>query len=234
MNHRRMKDPAFHGLQVDRLARPEHRQIRNLVNDLRTCGCGFVPHVAPTFGGNEAKILLLLSDPGPRAGQRGLGEGAGGSGYLSHENDDPSAERLGRLLGQAGLLGDDGRYSLAKAPEVIGWNAYPWMVDRTPSGKIRAPRVAERKAGHAPLLRLLSKLPELKVIIPMGRVAEDTCRRFRQTTSGMAIIDMIECQGIKLLTPTCHPSNQGILSVAHGERQILARLKTAARLIQPN
>jgi hypothetical protein len=40
--------------------------------------------------------LSISRDPGPKAG------GIKGSGFLSIENDDPSAERMGQFLREAG------------------------------------------------------------------------------------------------------------------------------------
>jgi len=43
-------------------------------------------------GGVDALALSISRDPGPKAG------GTKGSGFLSIENDDPSAERMGQFF----------------------------------------------------------------------------------------------------------------------------------------
>jgi len=62
-----------------------------------------------TFDDREA-ILFLLESPGPMASS------AHGSGFISVDNDDPSAERCWRLSTAAGLSRDS----------YANWNVVPW------------------------------------------------------------------------------------------------------------
>jgi hypothetical protein len=57
---------------------------------------GHPPYIPPMCGGVDALALSISRDPGPRAG------GIRGSGFLSVENDDPGAERMGQFPDGAG------------------------------------------------------------------------------------------------------------------------------------
>lgn len=120
-------------------------------------GAGPPPYIAPMYRGTGAHGLAVLRDPGPRAG------GAKGSGFLSVENDDPTAERQLGFKVEAGL----------DPSEVVPWNAYPWYINRAPSA-------VEMRQGTEPLKRVLGLLPELRVVLLLGATPSgpaDTSRR---------------------------------------------------------
>ncbi|MCA4997308.1 hypothetical protein HWD35_21525 [Tsukamurella tyrosinosolvens] len=76
------------------------RPINKLVDQLRIEQPDkFIPYVAPTYGGTNARLLALLQDPGPKTDPRN----ANGSGMLCIENDDESAARYKMFLAGAGI-----------------------------------------------------------------------------------------------------------------------------------
>jgi uracil-DNA glycosylase len=71
--------------------------LMNVVRDLRAQGL-IVPNVDPNDGGMNARVLVLLETPGPKAVA---------SGFVSRDNPDPTARNLGLVLDEAGLLRSD-------------------------------------------------------------------------------------------------------------------------------
>jgi uracil-DNA glycosylase len=165
-----------------------------------------VPYVAPIYGGVDARVLFIARDPGPKT------QGAlGGSGFLSLENDDASAERFATLLDEAGI----------PVGETLPWNAYPWYINRKPTA-------AQLEAGVEPLARLLSLLPKLGVVVLLGGSAQDgwsrLARRHRGLVAGFEVV------------PTYHTSNQALIGSPKERAERMAKLKEAfartAQLLQ--
>jgi hypothetical protein len=108
---RRMADAAFlSSQQAGAHSEPHMAPINAFVDKIRDKdGRGWVPYIAPHHGGTDAQILSILRDPGPAA------HSDKGSGFLSVENDDPTAERQARLFETHGI-----------SPRIVlPWNAYP-------------------------------------------------------------------------------------------------------------
>jgi hypothetical protein len=157
---------------------PHIAPLNRLVDDLiATSGRGWMPHIAPMYGGVHARVLAILRDPGPAT------QSQTGSGMLCVENDDPSAERYGALLAEAGL----------PVSELVPWNAYPWYINRKPT-------VEELDAGADALRRLIVVLPRLRVVLLHGGDAQSGWRRFTRRFPGAAR-DLI-------VVPTYHTSPQ--------------------------
>lgn len=110
-----MRDPAFRRSQEEGIRLPHVAPINLLVDELREEGRGWVPYVAPIYGGVKARMLSILRDPGPMTDSSGKG-----SGFLCLENDDSAAERFATLLHEAGLTPD----------AMVPWNAHPWYINR--------------------------------------------------------------------------------------------------------
>lgn len=157
MAHRRMACPAFRADQHARLHEKHIKPITDLVDELSRVGNGFIPHVAPLYGGINAKVLTILQDPGPKT------QSDAGSGMLCAENDDPTAELFSNCL-------DAARLDVART---IPWNAYPWYINKSPTA-------SQLDAGLIPLWRLLDLLCKVSVVMLMGRRAEDSWKRFRK------------------------------------------------------
>jgi hypothetical protein len=110
---------------------------------------GFVPRIAPHHGGADARVLSVLRDPGPKT------RVGAGSGFLSIENDDPTAERQAELFAEHGI----------RDRLVLPWNAFPWYINA-------APNAAQGRVGALALVELVALLPELEVVLLQGRDAE--------------------------------------------------------------
>lgn len=84
---RRMADPSFAADQRRRRYEGTVGEINRWIDELRDPdGRGWMPHIAPMHAGTDAKVLSILSDPGP-----GAREDAG-SGFLCIESNDRTAD----------------------------------------------------------------------------------------------------------------------------------------------
>jgi hypothetical protein len=202
-----MRDPAFRASQLDRLRDAHVAPINDLVDELRCSGRGWLPYVAPIYGGVRAEMLHIFRDPGPMTN-----DAARGSGFLCLENDDPAAELLADLLDEVGI-----------APaRTLTWNAYPWYINRKPLA-------AELDAGVEPLRRLLDLLPALKVVMLQGGEAKVLWRKFVRRHPAMSrTLTAIE---------TYHTGRQAFIGKAEVREQRMSRLRTAfaeaARILGP-
>ncbi|MCU1362772.1 MAG: hypothetical protein JWM55_600 [Acidimicrobiaceae bacterium] len=148
MPHRLMGNGDFLVAQQARLREPHVAPLTAFVEGLRTDD-RWLPFIAPMHGGVEGRMLSLLLDPG-----RGtLNEG--GSGMLSIENADQTAETQALLAEGAGVLASD----------FVPWNAYPWFIGRVP-------KKAEISEGTASLLALVDLLSKLEVVLLQGGEAQ--------------------------------------------------------------
>ena len=111
------------------------------------------PHFDPADGGINASILFLLEKPGPMTSTERPGRS--GSGFISRDNDDPTAEATFEFMRQAGLPRE----------ETVLWNVVPgWNGTRA----ISAP---ELKAGVADVENLLALMHGAKAIVLVGKKA---------------------------------------------------------------
>ena len=180
---RRMADAQFRREQErDRYA-PHVRPVNTYVDELRSAGRGWVPHVAPWHGGTRARILSVLRDPGPM-----VREGTG-SGFLCIENDDPTAENQARSFACVGIEPSD----------ITPWNAYPWYINR-------APATAELRLGLDPLARLLDLLDQVGVVLLQGKDAQRSWRLFERRFP-----TLVKDRHLTVL-PTYHPSPQALFT----------------------
>lgn len=162
-----MADPAFRRSQVEGLRLPHVAPINRLIDDLHEERGIWLPYVAPVYGGTRARMLMVAESPGPMTNPNGRRPG---SGFLSLENDDPTAELMAWLLDEAQIPVD----------VTTAWNAYPWYINRTPSG-------SDLNEGVEPLRRLLELLPELTVVLLRGSKAKTLWNeKFSRTFPQMA------------------------------------------------
>lgn len=113
-----------------------------------------VPYFDPTEAGIEARILLLLEAPGRRSALEA------GSGFVSPDNDDQTAQNMWQLLREAGI--DRGR-------DIVTWNVVPWYLGD--GRKIRATRASDLDEAREATRELLSLLPHIRVVVLLGRPA---------------------------------------------------------------
>lgn len=161
---RRMADPVFRAEQWEHRFDPHVAPINRLVDSLGTDGnSGSAVYVAPHQGGTEAPIISLMSNPGPKAGH------GGGSGFISCENDDPTAQRIAEIYAVAGIA----------QHYTVPWNAYPWYVHDTLKGGGLSAR--QRTAGLRPLHLFLDLLPDGVVLVAHGGDARRSLEAFQKT-----------------------------------------------------
>ena len=107
-----------------------------------------LPHFDPAEAGVEARALVLLEAPGPKTVPQW-----GGSGFISVDNNDPTAKNIWTTRNQVGLH-----------DHVLVWNIVPWVLGRA-SVK---PTPTELAQGAVEMRGLLKLLPDLRVIVLSG------------------------------------------------------------------
>lgn len=147
-------DPEYRERLLAARYEPHVAPINRYVDALREESGQWLPYVAPTYGGVDARLLSLFQDPGPktRAGD--------GTGMLSVENPDNSAARYLRLLTDADI----------DVRETLSWNSYPWYINRPPSDQ-------ELDTALPVLVRILEMLPRLEVVMLQGGTARQEWKR---------------------------------------------------------
>ncbi|MDF1595714.1 MAG: uracil-DNA glycosylase [Acidimicrobiia bacterium] len=127
-------------------------------------GTDRVPDFDPTEAGVEARVLLLLEAPGPRATRE-----RGGSGFVSPDNNDATAENMWWLLREAGV---------DRRSEVATWNVVPWYVGD--DHRIRGVRVGDLDEARPYVEELVTRLlPDLRVVLLLGRKASKGWARLK-------------------------------------------------------
>ena len=117
-----------------------------------------IPMPDPLDGGANARLLILLEAPGPKAAE---------TGFISTDNPDPTANNLRELLQEAGIARSD----------VFMWNSIPWFLV-SDEGTIRPPLHEERAKARPYLAFVLHQLPNLQTVLLMGRHAQTAWDEF--------------------------------------------------------
>ena len=126
-----------------------------------------IPWFDPEGGGGKARLLFLMQDPSRTAA---------GTGFISPDNDDPTAMNSTRACDAADL-----------SPDLrVHWNIYPWWVNAPGKGGVlpdpTRPAQTHAKAMvlAAPLLETLLRdlLPEIEVVVLLGKHAQHGWDRF--------------------------------------------------------
>ena len=138
-----------------RLDAPHVKPLNDYVRRLTTINQGVqYPFFDPDDGGVNARILFLFEKPGPMTDP--TRPGRSGSGLISRDNDDPTAENTFRFMEEIKL----------HRSETITWNIVPgWNGTRKITSK-------ELLAGINSLKELLSFLTALTHIVLVGRKAQ--------------------------------------------------------------
>jgi hypothetical protein len=189
---------------------PAVQPLNDWVEDLRgRLGDGeAVPWFDPASGGVEARSLFLLEAPG----QKSMGEEAAlrrtGSGIISIDNNDPTAQNCWMLRAEAGL----------PYRESVHWNVVPWYLGT--ADRIAAPGRTEIQRAAPFLHEVITMLPTLEVVIPMGRKAQAGWSAYQERYEP------------KVHTlPTWHPSPRVFASRPTARQEILQVLQQAAQLL---
>jgi hypothetical protein len=133
---------------------PHIQPLAAYVGELRRAGLGEIPDFDPMDGGIGASILFLFEKPGPMTSAEGSGIRSG-SGFISRDNDDPTAEATFRFMRDARIP----RESTLLWNVVPGWNG------------TRAITRAELGDGVTRVGDLIALLPQLRVVVLVGKKA---------------------------------------------------------------
>lgn len=162
-----------------------------------------VPDFDPADAGVNARVMLLLEAPGPMTN---AGNARPGSGFISVDNDDQTAENCWRTRDEVGLQ-----------EHTLHWNIVPWYLGPT----TKKPNATELAQGAMELRRLLPLLPDLRVVVLAGRHAQVGWDRH---VRGLGFADMA-------VIPTWHPSPLSLNQPGHRDefRRALSRAESLAR-----
>lgn len=153
------RDARFLAAKQSRLREEHVAPVQALVDQIRQeLGTESVPYVDPDSGGVGARVLFILESP--------AGPAALGSGMLSPDNDDETAANMWRLYQQSGLPRSAG----------LHWNAVPWYVGE--AGREKSVQAREVLEGALWLDRLLDLLPDLRLVVTMGKPAEQAFKAY--------------------------------------------------------
>lgn len=164
---RSLRDPCVRERRRAMLSTPHVAPLAAYAARLRLRPGTDVPDFDPLDGGVGARVLFLLEKPGPMTGPSRPGRV--GSGFVSRDNDNPTAEATHRFMLEAGLPRRD----------TVIWNMVPWW-----NGTIAiTPR--ERLDGAAELPNLMALLPRLHTAVLVGR----TAARARPLLGGLRLLE---------------------------------------------
>jgi len=171
-NVRTLRSADVVALRVVKLSDPHMAPLRDFVETRRKAQPDLeFPDFDPCDGGLAADILFLFEKPGPMTSKN-----RNGSGFISRNNDDPTAEATFRFMKIANLPRE----------RTIIWNVVPgWNGSR----KITA---SELSAGVDDLKELLLLLTNLRTIVLVGQKAQRA-------------ISLVEPLGLRIVT-SAHPS----------------------------
>jgi hypothetical protein len=147
---RSMRDPSVQQRRQALLRESHISPLASYVASLREQHRGEVPDFDPLDGGIEARVLFLFEKPGPMTAF------ATGSGFISRNNDDRSAEATWNFMRLAGI----------PRTATITWNLIPWW------NGVRKVTPGEVRDGLNCLADLTRLLPELRAVMLVGRNAE--------------------------------------------------------------
>jgi hypothetical protein len=170
---RSLRSPEAVALRKAMLREPHIAPLTAFVTKLRAAHPNYweFPDFDPLDGGSSADILFLFEKPGPKTSERG-----NGSGFISRNNDDPTAEATFRFMKQADLPRN----------RTIIWNVVPgWNGTR----KITPTELSE---GVAAIKGLLPIIPKLRTIVLVGKKAQRAK-------------PLVENEGVRILA-SAHPS----------------------------
>ena len=138
-----------------RLGEPHVAELNRWARDVVAGERRRVPLVDPESGGVGAPVLVLLQDPSEVA--------AHGSRLISRHNNDSTAGTTHRICTDVGL----------PYATTLLWNVVPWWVadPAIPAGQRPGLAAAARRA-RPHLCTLLGLMPEVRVVVLLGRHAQ--------------------------------------------------------------
>jgi uracil-DNA glycosylase len=159
-----------------------------------------IPCFDPCDGGIKAKSLFFLEAPGPKATE---------SNFISRNNPDQTAKNMNDLMIQSNIVRKD----------TLLWNIVPWYVGD--GKKIRPVTHREIKEALPYVQQLLELLPDLKVIVLVGRKAQKAEEHLRKLIS----VEIVK---------TFHPSPLVFNLHPNKKQEAYAQFKIIAELMSPH
>ncbi len=151
------RDPVFLAAKVARLREPHVAPLNDLADRIGVETGMAVPAFDPDSAGINARSLFLFEAPGARStAAAGPRAAAKGSGIISPDNNDGTAENMWRLHEAAGLA----------RTSTLAWNIVPWYVGT--DTKIRPVERDDLQAAAPYLAALIALLPDLRVVVTFG------------------------------------------------------------------
>lgn len=200
-NPKSLSDPSIKAHRVKLLRQKHILQLTNFVDAIRK-EQGLtkeVPYFDPLDGGVNAGCLFVLESPGRKAVE---------SGFISRNNPDETAKNFSIFNKSA---------NLPRTKTVI-WNIIPWYIGT--GKKIRAAKIADIKAGLQYLNRIIKLLPDLKIVVLMGKSAQH-------------IKSELQRNGKKFTLLACpHPSPMFVNRARKNGEEIVNQLKQVRQLLK--
>jgi hypothetical protein len=154
---RALKQERIRRERAAALGAPHVRELNQLIDRIGAdTGFGNLPYIDPLFGGVAAELLFVLKAP-----EGDASPDITGKRFLSWDNDDVGAENFFRTCAEYGL---DRRRCTA-------WNACPFPI----TGK--SPSRFELGRAEPYTRRMLGLLPQLRVVVLLGRPAQHAWKR---------------------------------------------------------
>jgi hypothetical protein len=149
------RDPAEVERKLALLQAPHVAPLTAFVERLRASHPdAAIPYFDPTEAGTKARILSLFEAPGPRATP------PAGSGFVSADNDDQTAQNMWTFLREAGI---------DRGEQYVAWNVVPWYIGD--GRRIRAVQAADLAEAKQATEELLDLLPDVRVVVLFGKAA---------------------------------------------------------------
>lgn len=146
---RSMRDPGVREHRRAMLCEPHIKPLTVYAAKLRGLGVGQVPEFDPFDGGIFAQLLFLFEKPGP------MTDSEGGSGFISRNNDDPTAQATFDFMQRSGIPRN----------LTVSWNVIPWW-----NGTRKVTR-RELEEGVECVRELITFLPRVRAVVLVGRKA---------------------------------------------------------------
>lgn len=158
---RSMRDESVRQRRRAMLHEPHIAPLTGFATRLRERGSIEVPDFDPLDGGIHAQVLFLFEKPGPMTASNN------GSGFISRNNDDPSAEATFAFMQRAGI----------PRKLTVTWNVIPgWNGTRKVTGK-------ELRDGVDSVRELIALLPSLRAAVLVGLNAARAMPYLRSETA---------------------------------------------------
>lgn len=157
---RGFRDPELVAARMEMLeTEPRVQPLRAWAGELAKTRGAVVPWFDPAEAGVDSRVLLVFEAPGPMTN---TGNRRPGSGFISVDNNDQTAENTWRCRVEAGLHAG-----------ALAWNIVPWYLG--PAS--RKPTAGEVEQGARELLSLMRLLPRLDTVVLSGRYAQAGWRK---------------------------------------------------------